>query len=62
MENAGVGKAKLEWDKEAEQRLKKAPFFVRKMARGKIEKAAREQGLTQITLEFVEQVKRKEMG
>lgn len=52
----------LEWDKEAQQRLKKAPFFIRKLARGKIEKAARERGLKRITLEFVEQVKKKEMG
>ncbi len=55
-------KEQLEWDGEAEKRLKKAPFFVRKLARGKIEKAARERGLNRITLEFVEQIKKQEMG
>ena len=57
-----MSKAELEWDADATRRLKKAPFFVRKIARGKIEKAAREQGLKRVTLEFVEQVKKREMG
>ena len=57
-----MSKADLEWDADATRRLKKAPFFVRKIARGKIEKTAREQGLKRITLEFVEQVKNREMG
>ncbi len=53
--------AKLEWDPEAEQRLKKAPFFVRGMARKRVEKAARERGLERVTLELLEQVKKREM-
>jgi hypothetical protein len=57
-----MSKTRLRWDAEAERRLKKAPFFVRKLARGKIEKAARERGLKRITADFVEQVKKKEMG
>ncbi len=52
----------IEWDIEAEKRLKKAPFFVRKMARAKVEKAARERGISRITLEIMEEIKRQEMG
>lgn len=52
----------IEWDIEAKKRLKKAPFFVRKLARDKVEKAARKQGVSLVTLEFMEDIKRKEMG
>ncbi len=54
--------AEIQWDVEAEKRLRKAPFFVRRIARAKVEKAAREEGISRITLEFMEQIKRKEMG
>jgi hypothetical protein len=54
--------SKIEWDSEAEKRLKKAPFFVRKIARNKVEKAAQAQGLTRITVEFMEKIKNREMG
>ena len=57
-----MSRTELEWDPDAVRRLNKAPFFVRKIARGKVEKAAREQGLTRITLEFVESIKKREMG
>ena len=52
----------LVWTAEAEARLKKAPFFVRKLARSKIEKTARERNAQTITLELVESVKRDEMS
>ena len=52
----------LEWDDEAEKRLRKVPFFVRKLARRKIERAAREEGISLITVDLVERVKNREMG
>jgi len=51
----------IEWDEEALKRLEKAPFFVRRIARAKTEKAAREQGLRRISAEFVEKIRRREM-
>lgn len=52
---------KLEWDQAAEERVAAAPFFVRKLIRHKVEKAARQQGLTRITEELLNQVKQKQM-
>lgn len=57
-----MGKNDLEWDADAEARLKQAPFFVRKIARAKVEKAARALGEKRITLELVEKIKKQEMG
>lgn len=52
---------KLEWDNEAKQRVDAAPFFVRKLIRHKVEKAARQQGLDKITVELLDKVKKKQM-
>jgi hypothetical protein len=52
---------KIEWDVEAEKRLAKVPVFVRKMAKSKIEKAAKAQGVTTITVELMEKIKKEEM-
>lgn len=53
---------KLLWEADAEARLQQAPFFIRPLARRKVENAARAQGVQRITLAFVESVKRQEMG
>ncbi len=53
---------KMEWDEDAKQRLQKAPFFIRPLARSKVEKAARERGETRVTLALFEQIKQQEMG
>ena len=50
----------LTWDDEALQKIEKAPFFIRKLAKNKVEKAAIAQGETRITVEFVEKVRQKE--
>jgi len=48
------------WDPEAEARLKEIPFFVRPMARKKIEKFAQEEfGATAVTIAIYEQAKQK---
>ncbi len=52
----------IEWDAEAVKRLEKAPFFVRKMARAKVEKAAQKLGEKRITVELMEKVKKQVMG
>lgn len=43
----------LSWTPQAEERLKRIPFFARGMARRSIEERAREQGLSEVTEEFV---------
>lgn len=50
----------LTWDDEARKKIEKAPFFVRKLAKNKVEKAALALGKTNISAEFVEQVRQKE--
>ncbi|MEM0981879.1 MAG: PCP reductase family protein [Cyanobacteria bacterium P01_H01_bin.58] len=49
----------VEWTAAAEARLKEIPFFVRPAARKKIEKLAREQGITQITETVYEEAKKQ---
>lgn len=50
---------KLTWDEAALQKIEQAPFFIRKIAKNKVEKAAIAQGETHITVEFVEHVRQK---
>ena len=50
----------LKWDDDALKKIEKAPFFVRKLAKNRVEKAAIANGMTRITVEFVEQVRQKQ--
>ncbi|MGI1671556.1 MAG: PCP reductase family protein [Neptuniibacter sp.] len=52
---------KLEWDEAATKRVEAAPFFVRKLIRHKVEKAARAQGFSKVTESLLDQVKKKQM-
>jgi hypothetical protein len=52
----------IEWDAEASAKLEKAPIFVRKMIKGKVEKAAAAMGETTITAELMDKIKQAEMG
>ena len=52
----------LTWNEDALKRLGNVPFFVRPMAKSKIEKAALERGLDTITVELMDEIKKKEMG
>ncbi len=52
----------IEWDAEALAKLEKAPVFVRKMIKGKVEKAAAAMGETAITPELMDKIKQLEMG
>jgi hypothetical protein len=55
-----MSSAKLTWDDEALKKIEQAPFFIRKIAKNKVEKAAIAQGESIITVEFVEKVRQKE--
>lgn len=50
------------WSKEAEQRLSRLPFFLQKMIKGRVERRAREEGREIITLEFMEDLRKKTFG
>ena len=52
----------MPWDEEALQRIEKIPAFVRKMAKSKIEKAAKEAGNEKVTVEFLDANKASLMG
>ena len=47
------------WSKDAERRLERVPFFIRKMVRKRIEEFAAERGYTEITLEAYEEARRR---
>jgi hypothetical protein len=49
----------MNWQPEAEQRLKEVPFFVRPVVRKRIESMASEAGLDSIDVAFYEQAKAK---
>ncbi len=51
----------VEWDDDALTKLENVPVFVRKMVKGKIEKAAIAKGETKITAELMDIIKSEEM-
>jgi len=51
----------IEWEEAAINRLKKAPFFIRGLAKRKVEKAAIELGETKVTVSLMEKIKKQEM-
>ncbi len=55
----GDSEVAVRWSPEAEQRLGRVPPFVRKMARGRIEAFARENGYREITLEVYDRVRQR---
>lgn len=50
----------MEWDYEAETRVKKAPFFIRPFIRMRAENAAKERGLAKVTTALLDELKSKE--
>jgi hypothetical protein len=50
----------MEWEKEAQARLKKAPFFVRPFVRGRAEREAEARGLGRVTCELLDELKASE--
>jgi len=51
----------IEWADDALAKLENVPVFVRKMVKGKIEKAAAAKGETKITAELMDIIKSEEM-
>jgi len=56
-----MSKSDIHWEADALAKINKAPFFIRSFAKKKVETAARDRGLSTITLEFMEKVRQKEM-
>jgi len=52
-----MSQSELIWDDEALKLLEKIPFFVRKVAKKKIEKTAVESGENRITAELMEKIR-----
>jgi len=52
----------LIWSEEAGQRLSRLPFFLQKMIKGRVERRAREEGRSLITLEYMEDLRKKTFG
>lgn len=50
----------MEWDSEAEARVKKAPFFVRPFIKGRAEREAKARGLPKVTCALLDELKSKE--
>ncbi len=52
-----TGSGDLAWSPEATSRLENIPFFIRPMAKKEIERMAREQGRSEVTVEMMDQAK-----
>ncbi len=50
------------WTIEAEERLNRLPFFLRSMIKGNVEKYAKEQGVSPIRPELLDELRRKRFG
>lgn len=53
------GEAQMKWEREAEDKIRKAPFFVRPLAKREAEKLALDRGLDTVTAEIVDESKRR---
>lgn len=51
----------LNWAEDASEKISKAPPLIRTMIRKMVEKAAREEGVTDITLDYVTKLQSKFM-
>ena len=52
----------LVWTKEAEDRLNRLPYFLRSMIKGNVGKYAKEHGITYITPELMDELRKKRFG
>ncbi len=50
------------WDEKALEKLEKVPVFIRKMVKGKVEKAALAKGESKITAELMDKIRTDESG
>ncbi|WP_077400841.1 hypothetical protein [Microbulbifer agarilyticus] len=56
-----MSESEIKWDMAAELSMDFVPAFVRGTVKKKVEAAARERGITEITVDFIEEI-RKEKG
>jgi hypothetical protein len=56
-----MSKTDIKWEQEALDRINQAPFFIRGVAKRKVEKVALRMGKDTVTLALVEQVKQENM-
>ncbi len=52
----------IHWTPEALKKIERAPFFVRPFAKKKAESEAKARGLTTITAEFLDELKKAQHG
>ena len=50
------------WDEAAQSRLSRIPYFLRAMVKKGVERHAREQGIAVITVELMEELRKKRFG
>ena len=50
----------MEWDNDAEARVKKAPFFVRPFIKSRAEREAKARGLSRVTSALLDELKSNE--
>jgi hypothetical protein len=50
----------MDWQPEAEQRLKKVPFFIRPFVKKRAESVARQRGLDRVSAELLDEIKQRE--
>jgi hypothetical protein len=52
----------VEWDPAAEERLSRIPYFLRAMVRKGVERHATEQGIPVVTIELMEELRKRRFG
>ena len=52
----------VEWDEEAQTRLSRIPYFLRAMVKKGVERHARENNISIITIELMEELRQKRFG
>jgi len=50
----------MEWEPEAQARVKKAPFFIRPFIRSRAERVAKERGHDKVTVSLLDELKSRE--
>ena len=52
----------MQWDDAASLRLSRIPYFLRAMVKKGVEKHAQENGITTVTIELMEELRKKRFG
>ncbi len=57
-----MSEGEVVWDEKALEKLEKVPVFIRKMVKGKVEKAALAKGESKITADLMDKIRTEESG